>query len=181
MVEPTLLSPNTGNYQVGKGKCFFTPEGGDEIDLGNVTEMEFTPSLDKLDHFSSMEGTKSKDLTVIIQKGGQLRIVMEEFTAFNLSLMLLGTRDELAADGPEVQIFDQNSVNGSFRYQATNEVGPKWDLFFHNVSFTPTGSINPISDEWNNMEVTADVLVSQTAPNVGKFGYAKLTNLEGAS
>lgn len=182
MPEPTLLSPNTGNYQIGKGVCYFKPEGEpDYVHLGNVTEMEFTPTNEKLDHFSSMEGTRSKDVSVIIEKGGTLRVVMEEITAQNLSIMLLGSRDELAAGGPEVQIFDQTAVNGEFKFVATNDYGPRWDYYFYNVSFTPTGSINPISDEWNNMEATADVLVSQTAPNVGQFGYAKLTNLSSAS
>lgn len=179
MAEPTLLSPNTGNYIVGKGIVSFKPEGAaDFIDLGNCPSMEFTPNIEKLDHFSSREGTKSKDLSIVLEKGGTLVLTMEEWTARNLSIMLLGTIDELAVGGPEVDIFTESAVVGELKFVATNDVGPKWDFHFYNVSFTPSGALNPISDEWGAMEATADVLVSQTAPNVGKFGYAKLTNLD---
>jgi hypothetical protein len=183
MTAPTLLSPNTGNYQIGKGKVYFKPEDEpDYIHLGNITEMEFTPSLDTLDHFSSMEGTKKKDASVVIEQSGALRIVMEEFTARNLSLMLMGGYDPMAAGGPRVEIFDKSEIKGSVKFIATNDVGPKWDYYFYNVSFKPTGSINPISDEWNNMEVTADVLASEADDETnGKFGYAQLSNLVVAS
>lgn len=182
MPEPTLLSPNTGNYLVGKGIVSFKPEGAaDFIDLGNCPSLEFTPNIEKLDHFSSREGTKAKDLSIVLTKGGSLVLTMEEWTAQNLAIMLLGSKDELAVGGPEVQIFDQNAVQGELKFTATNDVGPKWDFHFYNVSFTPSGAINPISDEWGSMEATADVLVSQTAPNVGQFGYAKLTNMDTSS
>jgi hypothetical protein len=34
-----------------------------------------------------------------------------------------------------------------------------------------------ISDEFNNMEVTADVLAAPSGTNAGKFGLAKFTNM----
>jgi hypothetical protein len=34
-----------------------------------------------------------------------------------------------------------------------------------------------ISDEFNNMEVTADMLVAESGGNAGKFGQAKFINV----
>jgi hypothetical protein len=87
----SLDSPNVDNYVVGKGIVFFTPDGGIEYDVGNVTEMEFTPNIEKLDHFSSRQGVRAKDRSIVIEKAAELRMVMEEWTAKNLSLILLGS------------------------------------------------------------------------------------------
>jgi hypothetical protein len=180
MPAPSLNSPNTGNYRVGKGIVTFKAVGDSEFrHLGNVPSLEFTPTIETLAHFSSMEGVKSKDLEIVLEKGGELVLTMEEWTARNLGIMLLGTVDEGAVGGPEIDIFAENAVSGELKFTSTNEVGPKVDLHFFNVSFIPSGSINPISDEFGQMEVTAQVLVAgqDMSWQAGRFGVAKITNL----
>ena len=178
----TMHSPNVGNLQVGKGIVSFMKAGDTEFrDLGNVTSLVITPDMDTLEHFSSREGTKKKDLVIILEKKGTVKLVMEEFTAQNLSIMILGTYDEAAVGGPEVNIFDTTQVTGALRFVGTNDVGPQITVDLYNVSFTPTGDLEMISDEWNNMEVTADMLVAESGPNIGKFGKAKFTNVTAIS
>ena len=180
MAAPSLDSPNVGNYSVGKGNLYFKKEGdADFRHMGNVASMEFTATIETLEHFSSMEGVKSKDLEVVLTKGGDLVITLEEWTAQNLGLALLGDVNEGAPGGPEVEIFSANAVSGAIRFIASNEVGPKWDFDFYNVQFIPSGSINPISDEFAQFEVTGKVLVAPAddSAHAGQFGLAKLTNL----
>lgn len=182
MPAPTNESPNVGNLQVGKGIVSFQQDGTGEFrDLGNVTSLVITPEVDTLEHFSSREGTKKKDVTIVIQQKGTVKITMEEFTAKNLAIMVLGAVDEAAVGGPEVEIFASSSIQGALRFVGTNDVGPKITVNLYNVSFTPSGDLQMISDEWNNMEVTGDVLVAASGPNVGKFGVAKFTNVVAAS
>jgi Fe-S cluster assembly scaffold protein SufB len=155
MAEPVAPSPN--NYFVGKGVVVAKRDG--EViwrAVGNVPEFEFTPSTDTLDHFTSQEGVKSKDKTIVLTKGGELRMVMEEATADNLSFIVLGSIDR-SGPTPVIQIFGVNSIGTSVRFFATNEVGPKWDAEFLGVDFLPSGSYSPISDEWGQMEVTGQV------------------------
>jgi hypothetical protein len=176
----SLISPDVDNYQVGKGIVSFKPEGGtDFIDLGNVAELEYTPSIEKLDHFSSRAGVKSKDKSIVTQRGGTLRVLMEEFTAQNLAMILMGVVDPgTPPAGPSIDIFAAPSIFGEVKFQATNDVGPRWDLEFYYVEFSPSGSFSPISDEWNQIEVTGEVLVAPAgSTNAGKVGLATLTNL----
>lgn len=174
----TQISPNTGNYQVGKGIVSFKKAGTDFFrDLGNVTDMTVTPDLTTLDHFSSRTGTKSKDLTIILEKACTCKLTMEEITAENVALMVLGTVDPTADGGPTVEIFSENSVSGWLKFVGENDVGPRVTVDLYNVSFNPSGDFELISDEFNAMEATADVLVSQNAPNVGKFGIIQFTNV----
>lgn len=178
-MPPTLISPNTGNYRIGKGRFEFKRDG--EVDfkhMGNAPEAEFTPTIERLDHFSSMEGTREKDLSVVIERGGTLTITLEEWTPDNLALALLGTIDEGATGGPTVEIFDSDAITGELKFFSNNDTGPRWNFHWYNVSFIPSAALNPISDEFGQIEVEAEVLVSQTAPNVGKFGQAQLTNLD---
>ena len=83
-------------------------------------------------------------------------------------------------DGPNgessVDIFTADTLRGELKFVATNDVGPRWNLHFYNVEFAPSGSFNPISDEWNNIEVTGEVLIAPTGhAKAGKVGLAWLT------
>lgn len=176
-MAPTLLSPNTGNYLIGKGAFWFHRTGGTNKHMGNSPSAEFTPEIERLDHFSSMEGVREKDLSVVLERSGTLTITLDEWTPDNLSLALLGDVDEGAAGGPTVEIFNQDAVAGILTFIANNDVGPQWDYTWFNVSFIPSAALNPISDEWGQLEIEGEVLVSQDAETVGRFGFAQLRNL----
>lgn len=153
-----ILAPSTDNYLVGKGFLIFKPLGeADFFHLGNVPSFEFTPTVELLDHFSSMGGTKERDLRIVTQKLATLKIVMEEFTKRNLGLMLMGEVDDSNPDDIVVQVFSTTALTGELRFYATNDVGPRWRFFLNKVQFTPGGSFSPISDGINSMTITGDV------------------------
>lgn len=174
MPAPSATSPNVGNYFIGKGIVTFKKEGASVArDLGNCPEVEFTPSADTLDHFSSRSGVKKKDLTVVLELGGELRIVMEELTADNLALLLLGDVDVTDPDAPVVNFLTQSAIIGEVRFYGTNDVGARVNMVWPRVSFVPSGSFSPITEEFGTMEVTGQVLADAT----GKFGTATFSNL----
>lgn len=179
MATPTMESPNVGNLQVGKGNVEFKKSGDTEFrHLGNCTAFTVTPEVETLEHFSSMEGTRKKDLVITIEQKCTVALTLEEMTAFNLHLMTQGTLDEAAVGGPEVELFGAtDAITGHLRFTGTNAVGPKITIDLPNVQFAPDGDLEMISDEFNAMEITADVLVGTEAPYVGKFAVAKFTNV----
>lgn len=161
------VTSSTDLLQVGKGIAVFKKSGESVFrDLGNCPEIEITPSADNLDHFSSRTGTKTKDKTIVISSSAELRIVMEEMAAFNLSLLLTGSIDETDPEAPVVNIGGQNAVRGEFRFYGMNDVGPRWSVVIPTVDFLPSGSLNLISDEWGNMEVTGQMAANAS----GVFG-----------
>lgn len=167
-------SPNPLNYFLGKGKITFTPTGGSPRDLGNAPDVELTPELERLDHFSSRSGVRSKDRSIILEKTLTLRIVLEEITAENLGLLLLSDVDTDTTGAKVLDIFSLSEITGSIEFEGTNDVGNKVNLNLPNVSFGPSGSLNLISDEWGRIEITADVLVD----NTGSFGTATIIEVE---
>jgi len=112
------------NYTVGKGLVSFK-KTGDAVfaDMGNCTEFEFTPEVEKLDHFSSRSGVRFKDRSVVIQKSGTLRLVLDEWTVDNLKMAVLGS-SAVVSDAEVIQIFDQSSVSGAIKFTGTNDIGP---------------------------------------------------------
>jgi len=160
-------SPSTDNLWIGKGTITFQATGATSPrDLGEVSEAEFTPSIEKLDYFSSRSGVRKKVKSVILEKGGTLRLVMNEITAENLALAVAGTEGTNTAGDKTVDILDKNAIEGEIVITGTNEVGQQIDATFYNVSFVPEGSIGFISDEWGSVEVTGEVLANGS----GKFG-----------
>ena len=164
----SLTSPNTDNYYVGKGKVYIKlTTDGDYVDIGNVPEFEFTPAVEKLEHFSSRAGVKSKDKSIVQSKSATLRMVMEEWTARNLALALLGVADESDPGAVTIPIFQDNVITCAVKFEGANEVGPKWNFEFPQVEFSPSGALNPISDEWGQIEVTGEVIYQELSDSFG--------------
>ncbi len=166
-----ILSPDPKNYVVGRGFLLFRPE--EEVDfyhLGNCPKFTITPKVEILPHFSVMAGTKVQDFQVILQKGADLSIDMEEATAKNMSTFFQGDIDNSDPDNVTVDIFSkQNSVSGQLKFYATNDVGPRWYFDLASVLFNPTSPFSPISDTWNAMTVNASMLIVD-----GNWGQAIL-------
>jgi hypothetical protein len=166
----SLDSPNVENYAVGKGvvwiKFLDAPADADFVDIGDVSEVEFTPNIEKLDHFSSREGVKSKDRSVVLSKSGELRLVMSEMTARNLSILLMGNA-VVAGNQATIDIFSTNVRVAAVRFVGANEIGPKWTVNHPRVEFSPGSSINWISEEWLTLEAKGEVLSVD-----GSFGTA---------
>lgn len=148
-------SPDTRNYLIGKGFLLFKPEGDSYYyHMGNCPEFTITPSVETLEHFSSMEGTRFNDDTIVLEKGGDIRIVMEEITAKNIALLMLGTVSEDEYGDVSIDLFSRTSFTGALLFYATNEKGPRWKIDLPKVVFNPSGPFNPISNEIAQLEAT---------------------------
>lgn len=169
-MAPTNSSPNTENYYVGKGIVYVKlPGDADWVDVGNVPEFEYTPEIERLDHFSSRAGVRAKDRSIVLEKSATLRVVFEEWTARNLALALMGAIDVTDPEHPEIDIYSENVITAAVKFVGTNEVGPKWTFTFPKVEFAPSSALNPISDEWGQIEVEGAVLFDELT---GTFGTA---------
>ncbi len=167
-------SPNVDNYSVLKGIVKFMITGASDYrDMGNAPQFELTPTVEKLDHFSSRTGVKAKDRSIVVSKTLTARIVFEELTPDNLGIVMMG---DVTPSSPEyvIDIFTLSEITGALRFVGNNDIGPKVQMDFPSVSFTPSSGIQLISEEWASMELTAEILVGSD----GSFGQA-LWNISG--
>lgn len=169
-------SPDIRNLTIGKGIASFKKTGESTFrDLGNCPAFEFTPSAETLDHFTARSGLKKKDRSVVVSTEGELKITMEEFTVENLAIALLGEIGVDSSGHPEIDILQVSEVTGEVKFEGTNDVGQKFRWHFLNISFTPSSTVSPISDEWGNFEVTGQALAVNgkfgTVAHIGGEGY----------
>lgn len=167
-------SPNTGNYTIPKSNVYFTPSGGTRRHVGNCPEATFEMEVEKLEHFSAMTGVKTKDFTAVISKSATISITLEELNRQNMALAFMGgaitAEDTEGNAGFEIGV--SSTISGLLEFVASNDIGPKWNYEFYNVSFSPEEGISLISnddDSVASLGLTADV----NAVN-GSFGRATL-------
>jgi hypothetical protein len=142
-----VASPDVSNLAVGKGFILFKPtDQAAFFHVGNVPTFTFTPKVTVLDHYSAMGGARFKDLTIITEKSGEVKMDLEELTAQNLAMLLLGDvgNDSSTPPNPQVQIFSRTSLIGELKFYATNEVGPRWYVDLLSVNLVPSGDFSPI-------------------------------------
>jgi hypothetical protein len=168
-IEGSLVSPNIGNYYIGKGivSIKLLGESG-YVDCGNVPQFEFLAKVTNLDHFSSRTGVRVKDFTAVIEITGQLTMQMEELTARNMGFALLGLPTGGPSPTPDViDIFSNPVIYGSVKFVGTNDIGPIWTVIFPLVKLSPSKAVSLIANTWGTVDLEGDVLFDQLQQTFG--------------
>lgn len=151
-------TPSPKNYTIGKANVYFTPEGGTRRHLGNIPTASFQIEVEKLEHFSSMTGIKTKDFIAVTSKSGTLTLTLEEMNTENLALALMGGAITDSTEGdPGFDIGVADAITGRVEIIGSNDVGPKHTWDFPAVTFTPNSAVDFISEDVMNVELTGDV------------------------
>lgn len=127
----------TDDYTIGRGIVLFSELDANGLptnwrDLGNAPSLSMTVSEEELEHYSSREGVKNKDKTVIISRDMDVAFTLDEINDENLALLLSGetatetnpakaaiVSNQIIADGNIVakrwyQLKDANGVGAYF-------------------------------------------------------------------
>jgi len=161
-------SPSVQNYHIGKGIVSFKPSGaGSYIDLGNAPSFIYTPAVEKLEHFSSREGVKTKDFTAITQIAATIKVTLDEITAENLAPFALGTVGTDTDGNTTIAAMTKTEFIGEIKVVGTNDIGQHVG-FDATVSFVPSGDFSFITDEdqFTVIELEAEVMKGDD----GSFG-----------
>ena len=169
LVEGSLLSPNIGNYYIGKGVISIKLLGEDVYtDAGNCPTFEFMAKVTQLDHYSSRTGVRVKDFTAVTELSGSLTMVLEEFTARNVGFAMLGLPSGGESPANEViDVFANPVIYAAVKFVGTNDIGPIWTVEFPLVKLSPNKALSLIGNTWGTIDLEGDVLFDQTAGNFG--------------
>jgi hypothetical protein len=180
MIAPGT-SPNTGNYYVGRGIAYVkliaptTPVDGSYVDCGNVTEFTFQVKPTRLEHYSTRIGVRKKDLVVVTEVAATLTVIMEEFTARNFGMAVLGNIQNTMPPAGTISILSQPLIYGAIRFVNTNAVGPQYTYDFPTCLFTPTKAVSLLptgSGTWGTMDFECDVLFDNVSGTFGTITYS---------
>jgi hypothetical protein len=151
--------PNVQNYHIGKGIVSFKETGASVFtDLGNAPSFTYSPTVEKLEHFSSREGVKTKDFTAITQVGATITFTLDEITGNNLAFFALAEMTTGTGGNITLSGLSKTEFTGEIKVVGTNDVGQQVD-FLATVSFVPSGDFNFITDEdeFTVIEIEAEV------------------------
>lgn len=155
---PGLVSPDKRNLIIGKGFGLIKRDDDTEFrHVGNAPSVVFTPTAETIEHFTSMEGLKQKDETLTLSQGGTLKLTLEERTALNLGMMVMGDVDKTDLENIVINIFARESIVAAFKFYGTNSKGPRWYWSFNQITFTPSGDVEMVSDSYGNTILTGSV------------------------
>jgi hypothetical protein len=157
-------SPDTINYVLSQANVQFTPTGGSQFHMGNCTRFIYTPTVDKLEHFSRMAPVRIKDKTVIRQISATIQLTLEEVTEENLALFF-----QADANTSSLNAMTDMNQEGVLTLDGTNSVGNQLN-FNGKVSFNPAGDFDFLKEDWTEILLNADVLL-----DAGAYGVITIT------
>lgn len=159
-------SPSVLNYFIGTGVLMWKPSGeATWQDLGNAPSFKTKPTLTKIEHNSSRDGSRSVDRTLINGQKIEVTIELEEITPQNLALAFLGEEGANSSGQTVVSLFTKSSVKGSLKFTGTNNVGTRYEVILNDVEFTPDSEFDWISDA-----ITSITLAGIATNTSGSFG-----------
>jgi len=152
-------SPNVQNYHIGKGIVSFKETGASVFtDLGNAPSFVYTPTIEKLEHFSSREGVKTKDFTAITQAGATITFTLDEITGLNLSFFSLAEQGTDTDGNITLSGLSKTEFTGDIKVVGTNDIGQQVD-YIGRISVVPAGEFSFITaeDEFSVLTIEAEV------------------------
>src|SRR3954468_7658304 len=151
-------SPSIQNYHIGKAIVSFQEDGESTfLDLGNAPAFEWSPKVEKKEHFSSREGVSVKDFTAITKVGATIKLTLDEINPDNIAIFALGVK-ETTGGTTKISAFKKTEIAGIIKVVGTNDIGQHVD-FEGRISVTPQGSFNLITDkdDFSTLEIEAEV------------------------
>jgi hypothetical protein len=160
-------SPDTANYRIPAAAVAIKKSTDiDYVDAGNLVNFVYTPSVTKKEHFSGRVGIRAKDFTAVTQVAASIKATLDENTARNVAMFLLGAVDT-NTDGDEIiDPLTAPNLTVDIKLTATNTVGPMID-FEGNVTISPSGDFNLMAD---NDDFAQIPLVADVNKKDGRYG-----------
>jgi len=155
-------APSTSNYTIPKGAVHFTPTGGSRTHLGNCFNFTYTADVTKKDHFQSMSGIRTKDLSVVTQLGATIKMSLDEINEFNLALFLLAETGTASMGG-----LTNTQLKGKLEFTGANAIGNLM-TFTGQVQMLPGGDMSLVTDtdDFQVIPLNAEVLLDSGAYGV---------------
>ena len=145
------------DYTLGKGKVYWKADvGGTGIDvhLGNCPEFNFSPSLDKIEHFSSKSGAALKDDELITTKKVTVKFKLDEPNVSNMARFVMG-----GIAGDVINAFTLTEQKGHLHFVGDPPKGVTWDFKAYG-NLIPDGDLALIGSDWMEFGFTFEVLDS---------------------
>ncbi len=147
--------PSVKEYLLGGGKLFVADLEASGLPkayrlMGNLPEMTITVNTESYEHNSTQDGAPAQDLSVIIDSGAALSFTLENFSADNMALFLLGLTSDYTNPGiagfADAVLVADGSIEALGYYQLldTND-NPVFGVTSTNAIEIKTTNVSPVT------------------------------------
>jgi hypothetical protein len=148
------MGADASKLYIGRGEIFYTPEGGVERTLGNVTTCEITTTDERKQMFSSVEASSPLLADVLVRRTVEISLTLTEFQTGNVALGAMGEDDGLGT----IKGGSQSQLRGLIRMAGDPSFGPVYNFQAWIVTLTPDGPLGWISDEFGEIKLKGKIL-----------------------
>jgi hypothetical protein len=155
---PGVLSPSTLNLYIAKAFVLFqrlTPVvDASPIHLGKLSGFEYTADVQIAEFYDESQGIRIMIDAAIQQVGGKFKATLNEATAFNFGLYLLGSPNYTTVSAPTVPTYgNQQPTTGTMTVVGTNGKGPRVQRVLTNVLLAPEGNLDAITRDYGSIPI----------------------------
>lgn len=167
----------SGNRYIGGGKLYFTPKGGQEVEIGEVQEVAFSINTETADAFSKSNVMKKLVEKVVTSINATLKFTTQKFDIDNVAMAMLGKVEdkvfqtsEKLPDGTTatkeetikvIKIGKNPLITGKFKFIGDEDGAHKPVLEIFEASVMPTGDISYISENHATLQFEGAVLETE--------------------
>lgn len=159
MTEPhstSLYIPSgRGILYIAEWSGTVPPTELDYVDVGNCPSMEIEPTQERRPHYSSRAGLRVKDLNPVTQLDYTLTFDLDEISANNIKIFLMGTLNEATK---VVSGMTNGNQEFAIKFVSDNPIGPDQIYYFHRCTIAPNAAMQLIGEEYLVMSYTAEGL-----------------------
>ncbi len=147
--DPSVLEYNLGGGKVYIAELETTGFPKNFRRVGNTPDFTVTVNTESYEHNSTQEGAPAQDLSVIVDSGGSIGFSMENISAENLALFLLGssssyTNPGIAGFSAFQFVADGSIVIGGY-YPIRSAAGPVFGITSTNSVVVRTTAGSPVT------------------------------------
>lgn len=161
------IAPSSDNYTTGAmPTLFFQRTGSSEFNFGCISAASIEPTLEFLDHFCAIAGSRTKDKSVVSEKGIQVTFNWDEVNVENIRAFVFGGAvTQIGAATPSLTdeehvIPDEGLVKMVFSGLSSVQVDFRADNYtgFNNATTTYTD----LTSEMREDDTNDDILFNET-------------------
>lgn len=167
-------SPDPINTFIGAGIVKWKGSAdSDYRDLGECSQFQVTGTVSRKEFWTKRTGIRRKARSVVLEESLTVNMKLEEITADNLALFLMGSVVEgggSPASPTQVNIMDIGEVSGALRFIGTTDIGEKMQVDIPNVNISPAAAFDFLGDDWGGLEIMAEAVAD---PSTNSFGMVR--------
>lgn len=172
------------NYTLGMAELTFYEDTSPNVDwsstatwtIGNIVVASMAPEVTFLDHYTTVNGTRKKDRSLITNKALAINFTFDEITGGAMKEWLLASAQNsndpsaISALNFEIYPMARGEIKGCAKLEFNSEFGRDYTWYIPCASLKPDGTMDYNAEDWMNAKGIIECLVDDAGDVNKPFG-----------